>query len=93
MIKIVTTAQLEQNTITANDCLGIINLPGAYQATHVQLNCKETVLFVIACQKIANTNSFEYMLNVYDIETISFDSNKSLQVNLRILFYENLRNY
>ena len=81
MIKIVTTAQLESNNLTAKDCLGVINLPASYQAVHIQLNCKETVLYVIACQNIPNSDSYEYMLNVYDIETISFESSKSLQVN------------
>jgi hypothetical protein len=71
---------LEANNSNESEFVGRIHLADHYQVAHIQLNCTETNLIVIGCKQNENSLEFQYVLNVFDLETISFDSKKFLQV-------------
>ncbi len=48
------------------------------QVVYVQLNCLETHLIVLFCKQL--NESFEYFINIYDLQTIQFAQNPKSQV-------------
>ncbi len=59
------------------DIFGSVNFPANQNVLFVELNCAETHLIVLSCLK---NSSFEYFMNVYDLQTLLFDSPSKTQV-------------
>lgn len=52
---------------------GIIQYNDVNQVVYVQLNCLETHLIVLTCRH-CNDNTYEYSLNIYDLQSIQFNA-------------------
>ena len=73
-------SQLEANNLNNSEFIGKITLLDQYEVAHIQLNCTETNLIVIGCKQNEDSLELQFNLSVYDLETISFDSKKNMQV-------------
>ncbi len=61
------------------DPIASICLPPNQNIVNLQLNCSETHLIVLSCYK-ESESAYEYFLNIYDMQTISFSDSKTQQV-------------
>ena len=94
-IKILSIAQFEtQSSIdkAANkeikyhkdfESIGQISYEPQCSVVFTELNRAETHLLVLTCKKVGNSASFEYFLNIYDLQTIDFNLSQigATQVN------------
>lgn len=89
MIKILSANVFESSGNPKPEHIALIKTDPNQQIVQIQLNCQETHLIVLTCRKLASTNEFDYILNVYALESINFDSNNNSQVFLIFLFQKN----
>ena len=86
-IKIYNASQFEtaslDNPNIAIDPIGLLNLDQSNNILSLGLNVSETHLIALSFRKLNNGQSFEYNLNVIEMETIAFNQpNKYSQVNI-----------
>jgi hypothetical protein len=88
VVKIYNVSQFESaNPDSANtiDCIGLLNLDALNNVIHIGLNCLETHLFVVSSRK-SNNNSYQYNLDILEMESIAFNQNKNSQVRIKFKF-------
>lgn len=60
--------------------IGLVNLPANQIVVNVQLNNTETHLLALTCVQLKE-KTYEYFVNVYDMQTVSFTTNQTNQVS------------
>jgi hypothetical protein len=70
-LKIFGINQLQSAKDFKSKPVATVTLDVSFKLAYVELNCAETILY--ALYFIQNGNTFEYFLNMYDMETIMLD--------------------
>lgn len=69
------TSTLESNNNIVQPLASFMIDENLFEVVHVELNCDQTHLFVLAANLKNGLQKIEYILYIYALETLSFDLN------------------